>query len=258
MLAIDYGNYPPLYDELLSEVGTRLKKRGFATKVDLGALVFWKHINNSPWMTRLMNVSDQRVRAVTGDALAPQPTDSARLDALAVLPGFRGVRMASTFFAAWDPSTFAVQDRRALARLKMLVSDHCQCDREILPTYWEHIREIAKELSTMSIVTSWTPRNVDMALFEGGPVVNAVIPTVGPTKGGTNITISGRNLTGATQVSFSRTRVGLKAATTYRVDSNTQISATAPPFNRPGGVHVTVTTPIDKSEKSPRDCYTYV
>ncbi len=56
-----------------------------------------------------------------------------------------------------------------------------------------------------------------------GPTVSQVAPTAGPTAGGTSVTITGTNFTGATGVSFGST-----AATSFTVNSATSITATAP------------------------------
>ena len=63
-----------------------------------------------------------------------------------------------------------------------------------------------------------------------------VIPAEGPTTGGTVVTISGTNLTGATAVQFGST-----GAASFAVKSSTEISAVSPP-GRPETVHLKVTT----------------
>jgi len=40
--------YDPLFDELFAEVRARIVANGEASKADIGALVFWKHIQNAP------------------------------------------------------------------------------------------------------------------------------------------------------------------------------------------------------------------
>lgn len=60
-------------------------------------------------------------------------------------------------------------------------------------------------------------------------------PASGPVAGGTTVTITGTNLTGATAVNF-----GIPAATSFTVESATQIIATSPAGT--GIVNVTVTT----------------
>ena len=70
------------------------------------------------------------------------------------------------------------------------------------------------------------------------PTVTSISPTTGPTAGGTSVTITGTNLTGATSVNF-----GSEAATEVTVVDATTVTATAP-SGTAGGVDVTVTTPI--------------
>lgn len=69
------------------------------------------------------------------------------------------------------------------------------------------------------------------------PTITAVSPASGPTTGGTSVTITGTNFTGATGVSFGGT-----AATAFTVNSATSITATAPARDA-GAVAVSVTTP---------------
>ena len=67
------------------------------------------------------------------------------------------------------------------------------------------------------------------------PTVTVVAPNSGPAAGGTSVIITGTNLTAATAVKF-----GTVAATTYTVNSATQITATSPLGS--GVVDLTVTT----------------
>ncbi|MFF7943511.1 beta strand repeat-containing protein [Nocardia gamkensis] len=72
--------------------------------------------------------------------------------------------------------------------------------------------------------------------YSGIPSLSGVSPTQGPGPGGNTITITGTNLTAATAVTF-----GASPATSFTVNSSTQITAVAPPGS--GTVQVTVTTP---------------
>ncbi|MFL6374365.1 MAG: IPT/TIG domain-containing protein [Pyrinomonadaceae bacterium] len=83
------------------------------------------------------------------------------------------------------------------------------------------------------------------------PAVTSVSPTSGSTSGGTSVTITGTNFTGATAVSFGGT-----PATTFTVNSATSITATAP-AHAAGTVDVTVTTSGGTSAISASDHYTY-
>jgi hypothetical protein len=83
------------------------------------------------------------------------------------------------------------------------------------------------------------------------PTVSAVSPTSGSSAGGTSVTITGTNLTGATAVRF-----GSANATGVTVNSATSITATSP-AGAVGTVDVTVTTPGGTSPTGSVDQFTY-
>ncbi|WDQ35456.1 IPT/TIG domain-containing protein [Paenibacillus marchantiae] len=84
------------------------------------------------------------------------------------------------------------------------------------------------------------------------PTITSMSPASGPTSGGTTVTLTGTNLTGATAVKF-----GATAAASYTVNSATSITATAPAGSL-GTVDVTVTTSGGTSATSAVDQYTYM
>jgi len=69
------------------------------------------------------------------------------------------------------------------------------------------------------------------------PEITTVSPAFGPVTGSTEVVISGKNFNGASAVTF-----GSLPAATFTVDSDTQITATAPKSARPGKVDISVTT----------------
>jgi len=72
-----------------------------------------------------------------------------------------------------------------------------------------------------------------------GPTVSKVAPGRGPHSGGTTVTITGTNLSGATAVRFGST-----SAESFTVNSSTSITAVSPAFTGTSAiVDVTVTTP---------------
>ena len=85
------------------------------------------------------------------------------------------------------------------------------------------------------------------------PELSGVSPNAGPTSGGTQVTITGTNLSGATAVNF-----GSNKATSFTVNGSTSITATSPPGSA-GDVAVTVTTPEGTSSTalSCGDIFTY-
>jgi phosphodiesterase/alkaline phosphatase D-like protein len=97
----------------------------------------------------------------------------------------------------------------------------------------------------------WMDTNniIDDLLLE--PTITGVSPTSGPTGGGTTVTITGTNLTGATSVKFGST------AATITTNTATSITATSP-AGAAGAVDITVTTAGGTSATSSTDMFTYV
>ena len=83
------------------------------------------------------------------------------------------------------------------------------------------------------------------------PTVTGISPTSGPNAGGTSVTISGTNFTGATAVMFGST-----AASSFTVNSSTSITATTPAGV--GAVDIAVTTAGGTSAASAADQFTYI
>jgi hypothetical protein len=93
--------------------------------------------------------------------------------------------------------------------------------------------------------------SADLFTFIPAPAVSSVGPASGPAAGGTSVTITGANLAGAAGVKF-----GSVPATTFTVDSASQITATSPAGS--GIADVRVTTPGGTSAMSAADHFTYV
>jgi hypothetical protein len=82
------------------------------------------------------------------------------------------------------------------------------------------------------------------------PTLTALSPPSGPAAGGTAVTITGANLSGASAVDFGSVAVGVS------VVNSTEVTASAPPGS--GSVDVTVTTPFGTTATSPADAFTFV
>ena len=82
------------------------------------------------------------------------------------------------------------------------------------------------------------------------PTITSIAPSTGPTGGGTSVTITGANLSGATTVKFGPT------AATVSSNTATQIVAVSPAASA-GAVDITVTTSSGTSATSAADKYTY-
>ncbi|MFD4791529.1 IPT/TIG domain-containing protein [Streptomyces sp. NPDC058459] len=81
------------------------------------------------------------------------------------------------------------------------------------------------------------------------PTITAISPTQGPTTGGTTVTLTGTGMAGATAVRFGSTN-----ATSFIVNSATQITAVSPP-HAAGAAAVTVVHPTGNSNSV---TFTYV
>ena len=81
--------------------------------------------------------------------------------------------------------------------------------------------------------------------------VISVSQSTGPVAGGTDVTITGTNLSPATAVYFGSTPV-----TTFINDSDSQIEVDSPP-GTPGTVDISVVTPFGTSPLTPTDQFTY-
>lgn len=99
--------------------------------------------------------------------------------------------------------------------------------------------------------TDFNPATVVQATVKcaaDGPAIPSIAglsPSAGNTAGGSSVVLTGTNLTGATAVTF-----GGAAATSYSVDSDTQITA-ATPAHAAGPVDVAVTTPVSVRSDCP-------
>ena len=78
-------------------------------------------------------------------------------------------------------------------------------------------------------------RGIDASGTSSLPVITSVAPCYGPTSGGTNVTISGTNLAGATSVKFG------SGSATINSNTATSLSVTSP-INNQGYVDIEVTT----------------
>jgi hypothetical protein len=83
------------------------------------------------------------------------------------------------------------------------------------------------------------------------PGINLISPTSGPISGGTQLVIAGHDLKGASAVQFG------SATASFTVNSDTQITATAPPSASTGPVDVRVTTVGGTSPAVAADQFTF-
>jgi alpha-tubulin suppressor-like RCC1 family protein len=105
----------------------------------------------------------------------------------------------------------------------------------------------------VTVTNNWgtsATSSADQFSYEPPPTVTGVEPNHGPAAGGTSVTITGTNLTGTNAVKFGSTN-----AASFKVNSDTSITAVSPAAT--GTIHVTVTTPSGTSPTSSADQFTY-
>lgn len=90
------------------------------------------------------------------------------------------------------------------------------------------------------------------AEVQPAPAITSIAPISGSIAGGTAVTITGTDLATASAVKF-----GATPAASYTVDSETQITAIAPPSLVTGGVNVAITTVAGSSAITRGDSFTY-
>jgi hypothetical protein len=84
------------------------------------------------------------------------------------------------------------------------------------------------------------------------PTVSSIKPSTGSFKGKTKVTVTGTDFTGATAVAF-----GTVPATSFTVDSDSQVTAVAPAVKKPVKVDIGVTTLAGSTAPGPSDLFTY-
>jgi hypothetical protein len=98
-----------------------------------------------------------------------------------------------------------------------------------------------------------TGKEIELAAeVQPQPVVKSVEPAFGPLTGGAKVKITGTDLAGASAVMF-----GELPAAAFTVESETQITATAPAFTQRTAVPITVKTVAGTSELTNADLFTY-
>jgi hypothetical protein len=162
----------PVYDEVLREVAGRIRATGSIGKSDIGALLFWKRLRaNTPWVPKLMIMSDEDVRAVTEKAViavndelltVPEAASAGR-SALVSLPGFkRGDAIASALLLAAAPERMAVYDERAQTALETL-GFPLSTARGRYGRYMELVEFLRSAADSHG--HAWSARDVDVALY---------------------------------------------------------------------------------------------
>lgn len=106
-----------------------------------------------------------------------------------------------------------------------------------------------------TVAPSGTIAGKEIALsaeVQPAPVITSIAPDFGPVGGGTTVTITGTDLASASAVKF-----GEVPAASFKAESETKITAVAPPSTKVGDVDVTVTTIAGISATGKADHFFY-
>ena len=93
----------------------------------------------------------------------------------------------------------------------------------------------------------------DLFTYTNGPIVDSVNPNNGPTTGGTIVVITGKNFLAPLTINF-----GSAPATSFNINSATQITVLSPPDPTAGPTDIRVTRGADVSPVSPTAKFLYV
>ncbi len=188
-----------------------------------------------------------------------------------LIPGLGPVTTEQDFSGAAVPDHFqilpALGAGTRLAGAALRGADATPPDRLVIAdwprigaTAWDYAVTPGRSITTDSAYAAyWNPRDlgpgasVTFVTYYAAitpPEVTGLNPPSGAAGGGTAVTVTGTELSGATAVAF-----GSVPAAGFRVDGPTQITATAPPGT--GTVAVRVTTPEGTSAPSDADLFTY-
>ncbi|MEV7699874.1 MULTISPECIES: hypothetical protein [Streptomyces] len=147
---------------------------GSIGKTDIGALLMWKRLRaDTPWAAELMALADTDVRRATAAATTAARDSTlsrcaearAGRAALAHLPGFRtGDALAFAVLTAAAPDRMAIYDRRAHSGLRTLGITLSHAPGRY-SRYSRYIERIDQLLAAPAPIRTWTPRDMDTALY---------------------------------------------------------------------------------------------
>ena len=93
----------------------------------------------------------------------------------------------------------------------------------------------------------------DVFSYTNGPIVDIVNPDSGPTTGGSIVVITGKNFSAPLSIAF-----GSVPATSFNINSATQLTVLSPSTGTAGPVDIRVTKGSDVSPAGPKTKFTYV
>lgn len=226
--ATEFGEVNTLFNTALPEKGANL-----VSPVS-GAIVRWRVINaeGGPFFLRVLHPNGSGAYKATGTSNPATPTDL-------------GLQTFTTNLPVQAGDLIGVDPTHG--------SDKIGIVSEVSGASYAKIFPPPLEGATVAPRPPVAGEEVELsAEVQPTPVVNKVSPNFGSVAGGAKVTITGTDFNGASEVKF-----GALTAAAIQVDSETQITATAPKSTKVGRVDVTVKTIAGTSATARADTFDY-
>lgn len=225
--ATEFTRVQTFFNTALPQAGANL-----ASPVN-GAIVRWRVLGASggPFFLRVLHPNGKGAFEATGTSLPATPASE-------------GLQTFSTNLKVQAGDLIGIDPSNATDKIGIADTTGASY-ASIFPTPFDG--------SVVPPSESFSGKEVELsAEIQPAPEVTAISPPFGPVTGATLVTITGKNFNGASAVNFGST-----PAASFTVDSDTEITATAPKSLRPGKVDVAVTTFAGKNPNTRFDDFVY-
>jgi hypothetical protein len=225
--ATEFGRVQTLFNTALPQTGANL-----ASPVD-GAVVRWRvqGASGGPFYLRVLHPNGKGAYEAAGTSLP-------------VTPSGEGLQTFATNLKVKAGDLVGIDPTNATDKIGVAETSGASY-ASIFPTPFDG--------SVVPPSESFSGKEIELsAEIQPTPEITTVTPGFGPVTGTTLVTITGKNFTGATSVKF-----GATPATSFTVDSDEEITATAPHSVRPGKVDVSVETLAGENANTRFDDYVY-
>jgi IPT/TIG domain/PASTA domain len=222
----EFGRVQTLFNTALPEAGATL-----SSPVN-GAIVRWRiqGASGGPFYLRVLHPNGKGGYEAAGTSQGATPAD-------------QGLQTFSTNLKVKAGDLIGVDPTNATDKIGVAEASGAKYEAIFPPPFEGSVVAPSETVSGKEVELS--------AEIQPEPEVTLVSPPFGPVTGTTSVTVTGKNFTNASEVKFGSTTA------TFTVDSDTEITATAPKSVRPGKVDVTVTTFAGTNPNTHFDDYVY-
>jgi len=225
--ATEFGRVQTFFNTALPQAGANL-----ASPVN-GAIVRWRvqGASGGPFYLRVLHPNGKGAFEAAGTSLPAVPADE-------------GLQTFSTNLKVQTGDLIGIDPTSATDKIGVAETSGASY-ASIFPTPFDG--------SVVPPSEAFSGKEIELsAEIQPAPEVTTITPAYGPVTGTTLVTITGKNFNGATAVDF-----GATPAASFTVDSDTEITATAPRSVRPGKVDVSVETLAGENANTRFDDYAY-